>query len=70
MQAGNDLMEAIFGLQFLFVTVFCILPAALTFIEVQRLRKELNEIQVSAQSSTVTKNAYEPFFLHPTTESE
>lgn len=51
MQAGNDLMEAILGLQFLFATVFCIVPAALTFIEVQRLRNELNQTQVSTNSS-------------------
>ncbi len=43
MQAGNDLMQAIFGLMTLFATVFCIIPSALTLVEVQRLRKKLNE---------------------------
>ena len=43
MQAGNDLMQAILGLMTLFATVFCIIPSALTLVEVQRLRKKLNE---------------------------
>ena len=43
MQAGNDLMQAILGLMTLFATAFCIIPSALTLIEVQRLHKKLNE---------------------------
>jgi hypothetical protein len=34
-------MQAILGLEFLFATVSCILPTALTIVEVQRLRKKL-----------------------------
>lgn len=64
MQAGNDLLQAIFGLLVLFGTVLCIIPSALTLVEVQRLRKKVNE--TSLQSSSIAKQR--PRRLCPTAD--
>ncbi len=50
MQAGNDLMQAIFGLLVLFGTVLSIIPSTLTLVEVERLRKKLNETSLQSCS--------------------
>jgi hypothetical protein len=63
-------MQAMSGLLILFATVLCIVPAALTFVEVQRVRKKLNETEVSTQSSLVMTIRRSTFSLYPTTESE
>lgn len=50
MQPGNDLIEAIFGLLVLFGTVLSFIPSALTWVEVQRLRKKVNETSLQSCS--------------------
>ena len=60
-------MQAIFGLTVLFATVLCAVPVTLTFIEVRRLRKELDRTHCSRQPSLAAKQ--ESRFFGPTAEA-